>query len=106
MVIWIIGLAGSGKSTVAETLMYSFRKAKKPTILLDGDVIRDVFGNDLGFSRQDRLINASRMRSLSQMIDAQDINVICSILSISQADRDWCREHTKVFQRNIYRCSN
>ena len=64
---------------------------EKPVVLLDGDNVREVFGNDLGFTEGDRLSNASRIKSLCYLLDQQNINVVCAILSISQVDRDWCR---------------
>jgi adenylylsulfate kinase-like enzyme len=91
MVIWVIGLAGSGKTTVANMLCDAFRAVKKTVVLLDGDNVREVFGNDLGFTKGDRLSNARRIRSLCYLLDQQNINVVCAILSISQVDRDWCR---------------
>ena len=82
MVIWVIGLAGSGKTTVANMLCDAFRAAKKPVVLLDGDNVRVVFGNDLGFTKRDRLINARRIRNLCYLLDQQGMNVVCAILSI------------------------
>ena len=64
MVIWVIGLAGSGKTTVANMLCDAFWSVKKPVVLLDGDNVREVFGNDLGFTKRDRLSNSSRIRNL------------------------------------------
>ena len=101
MVIWVIGLAGSGKTTVASMLCDAFSAQKKPVILLDGDNVREVFGNDLGFTKRDRLRNASRIRSLCYLLDKQSINVVCAILSISQADRDWCRTNLENY-KEIY----
>ena len=101
MVIWVIGLAGSGKTTVATVLCDAFWAAKKPVVLLDGDNVREVFGNDLGFTKRERLSNASRIRSLCYLLDQQNINVVCAILSISQVDRDWCRTNLTNY-KEIY----
>jgi len=93
MVIWVIGLAGSGKSTISKIINKSFLRNKLPTVLIDGDVIRKIFGNDLGYSVEDRLKNAERIRELCKLLDKNGINVVCAILSISEKDRNWCRNN-------------
>ena len=93
MVIWSIGLAGSGKSTISNIIYEKFLNSNLPTILLDGDEIRSIFGNDLGYSFEDRLKNASRIRELCKLLDKNGIHVVCAILSISEKDRNWCRKN-------------
>jgi len=61
MVVWLIGLSGSGKTTLANEIVASTNIGSKNTILLDGDVIREIFGNDLGYSMEERLLNAQRI---------------------------------------------
>ena len=95
MVVWIIGLSGSGKSTLANKVVEDIdgrmpSKFKK-TVLLDGDIIREIFDNDLGYSMEDRLINANRICQLGQFLESQSINVVCSILSIFPETRQWNR---------------
>ena len=97
MVIWVIGLAGSGKSTISKVIHHSFLKNKVPTVLIDGDEIRKIFGNDLGYSVEDRLKNALRIRELCKLLDKNGINVICAILSVSEADRNWCRDNMSSY---------
>ena len=48
MVIWIIGLSGSGKTTIGKLIYKSLLKKRKNTVFLDGDEMRAVWGNDLG----------------------------------------------------------
>lgn len=93
MVIWIIGLSGSGKTTFANELYKSLNKGEEKYVKLDGDIIRDLFQNDLGHSYQDRRKNAYRIMKLSHFLNRNGINVICSILSISQEDRNWNRKN-------------
>ena len=47
MVIWIIGLSGAGKTTLANEVVAQVRREQRNVILIDGDMVRDVFGNDL-----------------------------------------------------------
>ena len=93
MIVWIIGIAGSGKSTLAKLLHDSFIKLKKPSVLLDGDYIRELFSYDLDYTKKGRLKNAKRIMSLCNLLDSNNINVVCAILSISENDRDWCRKN-------------
>lgn len=97
MVIWVIGLAGSGKSTISKIIHNAFLKSALPTVLVDGDEIRKIFGNDLGHSIKDRLKNASRIRELCKLLDKSRINAVCAILSISELDRKWCRENLSSY---------
>ena len=56
--IWITGLSGSGKTTIAQALFLELKKIEENTVFLDGDNFREILGNDLKYSKQDRLINA------------------------------------------------
>lgn len=97
MVIWLIGLSGSGKSTLANEIVSGANKKGSKTILLDGDVIREVFDNDLSHSMSDRLINARRICKLGQFLDKQGVNVVVAILSLFQENRDWNRKNLKNY---------
>lgn len=93
MVVWIIGLSGAGKSTLAGEIVKKTRIEANNTVLVDGDVIREIFGNDLGYSIEDRLRNAERICQLCKFLDDQGINVVCAILSIFPETREWNREN-------------
>ena len=54
-VVWIMGPTSSGKTTIAKYLGERFSKSHIDTTLIDGDEIRDLLGDDLGFSQKDRL---------------------------------------------------
>ena len=97
MVIWIIGLSGAGKTTLANRIIKKISNHKTNVVLLDGDIIRDVFGNDLSHSIDDRLINAQRINRLCKMLDDQNIHVVCSILSLFPESRDWNRQNIKNY---------
>lgn len=97
MVVWLIGLSGSGKSTLANEITLGANKLGSKTVLLDGDVVRDIFGNDLGYSKEERLINAQRICQLSKFLDEQGINVVTAILSLFPETRDWNRNNIKNY---------
>jgi adenylylsulfate kinase-like enzyme len=85
MVIWLIGLSGSGKSTLGAEIYTQLRNIKSNTVLLDGDEIRKIFSFDRGdesYTIQGRRLNADRIVAICEMLDKQEINVVCCILSI------------------------
>ena len=93
MVIWLIGLSGAGKSTLANEIVAGANREVNSTILLDGDVIREIFGNDLGYSMEDRLKNAHRICQLGKFLDSQGFNVVTAILSLFPENREWNRSN-------------
>ena len=66
-------------------------------IILDGDVIRNVFDNDLGFSIKDRNINASRISKLAHYLSQNKINVIVPVLSLFPDWLAWNRKNIKEY---------
>ena len=97
MVVWLIGLSGSGKTTLAQEVVANANIKSNNTVLLDGDVIREIFGNDLGYSMEDRLLNAQRICRLGKFLDNQGMNVVCAILSIFPETREWNRKYIENY---------
>ena len=91
MIIWIIGLSGSGKSTLAEAFVEWASSDHYTFVKLDGDDVRELYDHTLGYSFEDRRMNAKRIINLCRFLDRQCIHVVAPILSISQEDRDRCR---------------
>lgn len=96
MVIWIIGLSGSGKTTVGREVYRKLKDKERATVFVDGDEVRAIFEHDRGdapYSIEGRRRNAERISELCQWLDRQDIDVVCCILSIFQEMRDENRSH-------------
>lgn len=97
MVVWIIGLSGAGKTTLANEVFAHVRHIQRNVVLVDGDVVREIFGNDLGYTMEDRRINAHRICQLGKFLDDQGIHVVCAILSLFPETRIWNRENLKNY---------
>jgi len=93
MVVWIIGLSGAGKTTLARQVFADIKDTIDNAVFIDGDVIREVFGNDLGYSMSDRMKNAQRICNLCKFLHDQGIVVVCSILSIFHESQEWNRQN-------------
>ncbi len=93
MVIWLIGLSGAGKTTLAKEIVFSAKRDVSNIVLIDGDIIRGVFGGDLGHSLEDRKKNADRICRLCKFMDDQHIHVVCAILSLFPESREWNRKN-------------
>mgnify|MGYP001617624887 CR=1 FL=1 len=91
MVIWLIGMSRAGKTVIGREV-YNLLKAKQPNVVfLDGDIVREIMGNDLGHTIEDRRKNAWRICRLCKFLDSQGIDVVCSILSIFPETQEWNR---------------
>ena len=97
MVVWIIGLSGAGKTTLANEVIAHVRRVQRNVVLIDGDILREVFANDLMHTMEDRRTNARRICQLGKFLDDQDINVVCAILSVFPESRSWNRENLKNY---------
>lgn len=95
--MWIIGLSGTGKSTLGEKVVELARGQGKPVVFIDGDTIRQVFGNDLGHSIADRKKNAGRICRLGQFLEQQGVTVVCAVLSLFHESQDWNRANLKDY---------
>ncbi|MVA23539.1 adenylyl-sulfate kinase [Agrobacterium vitis] len=91
-VIWLTGLSGSGKSTVANALESELHGQGHHTYILDGDNVRHGLNRDLGFSDTDRVENIRRVAEVAKLMADAGLIVIVSFISPFQADRDMARD--------------
>ena len=85
MIIWIIGMSGSGKTTLGREVARQWRETTTNLVFLDGDQMREIFKHDRGeqaYTVEGRRKNAESIAELCAMLDRQNINVVCCILSI------------------------
>lgn len=100
-VYWITGLSGAGKTTIGN-LFYNYLKGQYPnTVFFDGDTLRKVFGDDLGYTEEERRKCAMRYSRLCAMLEEQGMNVICCTISMFDSVRQWNRENIQNY-REIY----
>lgn len=97
MVIWIIGLSGAGKTTIARLLLKQFKKKYSNVVHLDGDVIRKIYNDNLGHSSKDRNINAERLSKMTKFLSDQKIHVIGSVLSNFPKWQKWNKKNIKNY---------
>ncbi|WP_256737468.1 adenylyl-sulfate kinase [Pseudomonas sp. dw_358] len=86
-VIWLTGLSGSGKSTIANALEQRLTATGHHTYLLDGDNVRLGLCKDLGFSDQDREENIRRVSEVARLFVDAGLIVITSFISPFEKDR-------------------
>ena len=89
-VLWLTGLSGSGKSTIANLLEQKLVAQHKHTYLLDN--IRHGLCGDLGFSDKDRVENIRRISEVAKLFVDSGTLVITAFISPFKADRNYCRE--------------
>ena len=91
-VLWLTGLSGAGKSTIANRLEQKLLEIGCHTMLLDGDNVRHGLNRDLGFTDTDRVENIRRVGEVARLISDAGLIVICAFISPFRADRQMARE--------------
>lgn len=95
MVIWLIGMSASGKTTIAREMIKKLKHSSddRPWVLLDGDEVRALAGCDVDHTVEGRRKNAERICKCCAELDAQGKNVLACVLSIFHESQDWLREN-------------
>jgi adenylylsulfate kinase len=100
-VIWITGLSGAGKSTIATIIADNLRNQGLPVVLLDGDRLREVFNSTTSSSTnhgtEARKALAFQYAHLCNVIAAQGITVVIATISLFTAVHKWSRKNTPSY---------
>ncbi|MBI5916945.1 MAG: adenylyl-sulfate kinase [Bacteroidetes bacterium] len=91
-VIWMTGLSGSGKSTIAQLLERQLLERGFFAQVLDGDNIRTGINNNLGFSLEDRTENIRRIAEVAKLYLHSGIITICTFISPTRAIRNFAKQ--------------
>lgn len=97
VLVWITGLAGSGKTTIAKRVVEELKQEQINTVHLDGDNMRDILGGVFGHSPEDRLATAKIYARLAAELTKQGINVVVSTISLIHEIHDFNRENNKQY---------
>ena len=91
-VLWLTGLSGSGKSTIANAIEKKLAGMNRHTFLLDGDNVRHGLNKDLGFADADRIENIRRVGEVARLMTDAGLIVITAFISPFRAERTMVRE--------------
>lgn len=89
--VWLTGLSGSGKSTIADILAEMLQERGVLTSILDGDNIRHGLNSDLGFSPEDRKENIRRIAEVAKLFSSFGVINLLAFISPYREDRDFAR---------------
>lgn len=93
MVVWLTGLSGAGKTTIAEAIVITVKPRLPALVLIDGDVIRDLFGAGLGFDEESRKLQIGRIQRLALFLAHQNVTVVVAALYSHPDLLRWNREN-------------
>lgn len=91
MVIWLLGISGAGKTTLGNNLKKYLDKKNIKSCIIDGDMVRDFYNNDLGFEKKDRIANIKRIMLSAYLLEQNGIIPIVCNISPFQELRDFAK---------------
>ena len=91
-VLWLTGLSGAGKSTIANLVEQMLHRLGRHTIVLDGDNVRHGLNRDLGFTDEDRVENIRRVAEVAKLMIDAGLIVLVSFISPFRSERQMARD--------------
>jgi adenylyl-sulfate kinase len=106
LTVWLTGLSGSGKSTIAYAVEERLVADGRAAYVLDGDNLRHGINADLGFSKEDRSENIRRVGEIARLMADAGLVVLVPVISPYRADRDEVRKKHEPSACASSRCSS
>lgn len=94
---WITGLSGAGKTTVGNALYYELREKNPSVVILDGDILKSLVGDSLGYSREDREKRAYHYSNMCKILTDQGISVVICTIAMFDSVRAWNRKNIERY---------
>jgi len=105
MIIWITGISGSGKTTISEAIYKKHKKHLSNLVCVDGDVVRNLFGNNLGYDEKSRIDQIKRIQKLCIFLKQQGLIVLVSALYNNAELMEWNRNNFKDYYQIYLKAS-
>lgn len=107
MVIWITGVSGTGKTTMAAEVVAKLRKRQQAVVHLDGNELREAIRDDaLGPDRDSRLAHAYRVCRMARLFESQSLWVVVSTVSLYHEVHEWNRANYDQYFEVLVRASD
>ena len=90
-VIWLTGISGAGKTTLGKLIKEKLEQENKSVELLDGDMVRRFFEDDLGYTHRDRMFNVKRIAFAAMLLAKNGTNVVVANIAPYYEVRDFIR---------------
>ncbi len=105
-VVWLTGISGAGKTTIAYELKRRMKQAlpDAPVELIDGDEVREFFGNDLGYTRNDRIRHIKRIVFAAKLLQRNGVITIVANIAPYYEIRDFARKQIARYVQVYVRC--
>jgi adenylyl-sulfate kinase len=103
--IWLTGLSGAGKSTIARGVAAALRERGRAVEVLDGDEVREHLSRGLGFSKADRDTNVRRIAYVAKLLTRNGVVAMTAAISPYREVRDEARQQIGAFVEVYVRCS-
>jgi len=103
-VLWFTGLSGSGKTTIATKLELKLRDMGTLVERLDGDILRETICKDLGFTKEDRIINIGRTGFIAELLSRNGVQTLVSLISPYSDSREKLKNRIANFYEIYVHC--